>query len=508
MNSFGVKIWAIALAAIGLAICAHKVINIGLPLTPQETTDLWTVQAQATFDGTGGPAKFALDIPDTTPYFLVMDEDFISSRFGLSVEKADENRVARWAVRRAKGSQSLYYRLQIARANNKTEFNSRPDFPDKPDYVEPYKSAIEAVLGSVREESADVESYVKQLLLKLNSPTPSENVSLLLGRAKTAGDWTSEIIYILKGVRIPARTVWGFPVSDSNNDLKLTPLLQVHNGDEWFTFDPKTAQEGLPKDFLVWTVGDRPVYEASGANNVVLSFSITKTYAELMTVARRGAEASDSMVAKFSLLSLPVQGQNVYRLLLMVPLGALFVVFLRTFVGVQTFGTFMPILIALAFRETQLFWGIILFTGIVSIGLFIRFYLERMMLLLIPRLAAILTIVVILMLAVSMMTNKLELDRLLSISLFPMVILAMTIERMSITWEENGAGDALKMGLGSLIVASLGYLIMTNQSLMYLMFVFPEFLLVILGLCLWMGRYTGYRLTELFRFSAMRRGGS
>ncbi|MAM88128.1 MAG: hypothetical protein CME36_12565 [unclassified Hahellaceae] len=508
MNSFSVKIWAIVLAAIGIAIAAHKIINVGLPLTPQQDTELWTVQAQATFTGTGGPAKFALKIPSTTPNFLRMDEDFISSRFGLSVDTVDSNRVARWAVRRAKGTQNLYYRVQVARANNEVEFTSQPDFPEKPEYVEPYKSAIESILRTVREESADVESYVRALLLQLNASSPGANVELLLGRADDADEWTSEIIYILKGVRIPARKIWGFTVSDSNNSMALTPLLQVHNGERWFTFNPRTAQQGLPPDFLVWMVGDLPVYDASGAKDVELSFSVTKTYAELMSVVRKGAEASDSLVAQFSLFSLPVQGQNVYRLLLMVPLGALFVVFLRTFVGVQTFGTFMPILIALAFRETQLFWGIVLFSGIVAIGLMIRFYLERMMLLLIPRLAAILVIVVILMLLVSLATNRFELDRLLSISLFPMVILAMTIERMSITWEENGAGDAMKMGIGSLIVACLGYLIMTNESLMYVMFVFPELLLVILGLCLWMGRYTGYRLTELFRFNAMRRGGS
>lgn len=79
----------------------------------------------------------------------------------------------------------------------------------------------------------------------------------------------------------------------------------------------------------------------------------------------------------------------------------------------------------------------------------------------------------------------------------------MTIERMSITWEENGAQTALLQGFGSLIVASLGYLLMTNEHLTYLMFVFPELLLVILGICLWMGRYTGYRLNELFRFREM-----
>ena len=226
---------------------------------------------------------------------------------------------------------------------------------------------------------------------------------------------------------------------------------------------------------------------------------MTKTYRELIDVARQRAQQTSSIFVDFSLLALPVQSQNAYRLLLMVPLGALIVVF-----GIQTFGTFMPILIALAFRETQLLWGIALFTLIVSIGLMIRFWLERLMLLLVPRLTAILIIVVLLMLLISLISNKFGAERTLSVALFPMVILAMTIERMSITWEENGARTAILYGLGSLVVAGLGYLVMTNESLIYLMVVFPELLLVALGISLWMGRYTGYRLSELRRFRTVK----
>jgi hypothetical protein len=38
------------------------------------------------------------------------------------------------------------------------------------------------------------------------------------------------------------------------------------------------------------------------------------------------------------------------------------------------------------------------------------------------------------------------------------------------------------------------------------MFVFPELLLVTLAATLLLGRYTGYRLTELARFRALRGG--
>jgi hypothetical protein len=88
-----------------------------------------------------------------------------------------------------------------------------------------------------------------------------------------------------------------------------------------------------------------------------------------------------------------------------------------------------------------------------------------------------------------------------------MVILTMTIERLSITWEERGANHALKVALGTLFAASLAHLLMTVPQLSYFMFTFPAVLLVMVGFMLAMGRYRGYRLTELVRFKASIKDG-
>jgi len=109
------------------------------------------------------------------------------------------------------------------------------------------------------------------------------------------------------------------------------------------------------------------------------------------------------------------------------------------------------------------------------------------------------------MAGVSLVSYKLGLERGVSVALFPMVILAMTIERMSLVWEELGPVEALQQGVGSLLVAVLGYLIMSSKLLGHLAFVFPELLLVVLAATLLLGRYTGYRLTELWRFRAALR---
>src|SRR5690606_14984663 len=234
-----------------------------------------------------------------------------------------------------------------------------------------------------------------------------------------------------------------------------------------------------------------------------LEFSISRNLADAVAVAERRLEVQNAHLVNYSLLSLPLQAQETYRILLMVPVGAFIMLLLRNLEGVITFGTFMPVLIALAFRETQLIAGMALFITVVGTGLLVRFYLERLRLLLVPRLTAVLILVVLLMALVSVLSNRLGLEVGLSVALFPMVIMAMAIERMSVAWEERGAGTAMKEGLGTLLVAALAYVVMSWDRLEHLVFVFPETLLLLFAAALVIGRYSGYRLTELLRFRAL-----
>jgi hypothetical protein len=107
------------------------------------------------------------------------------------------------------------------------------------------------------------------------------------------------------------------------------------------------------------------------------------------------------------------------------------------------------------------------------------------------------------MLLISLMSHKLGMDTGLSVALFPMVIVAMTIERMSIVWEERGPADAMRAAFGSLVLATLAYTGMGLDWLEHLIITFPELLLIVLALVILAGRYTGYRLLELTRFKAL-----
>ena len=193
--------------------------------------------------------------------------------------------------------------------------------------------------------------------------------------------------------------------------------------------------------------------------------------------------------------------------MIVIPFGVLAILIFRNIVGVQTLGTFTPVLIALAFRETGLAFGIFLFTFIVAIGLAIRSYLEHLKLQMLPRLSVVLTSVVILIAIISLMSHKLGLDQGLAVTLFPMVILTMTIERLSVTWEERGGSFAFKVALGTFFTGSIAYYVMNISWLTYFAFTFPGILLILIAFMLAMGRYRGYRLTELMRFKALVKEG-
>ncbi|MGH9465570.1 MAG: 7TM domain-containing protein, partial [Thermoanaerobaculia bacterium] len=383
----------------------------------------------------------------------------------------------------------------------------RPPAPRRlADLEESRFAAAYAVLTDAVERSADLETLISQVVQRLQDGS-DPNVALLVGPRASAADRLEAAVLVLGLREVSARVVQGVRLEQRRRDASLVDGLEVWDGDEWVPFDPETGRRGADEDVLPLVLGPGPVAEIDGAEDLSVHFAVRQSeQTSLRAATVRGTLVAPDLL-RFSLHGLPIQTQEVYRVLLMVPVGAFLLVLLRGLVGIKTFGTFMPVLIALAFRETRLGVGIVLFLLIVGLGLAARFYLERLQLLLVPRLAAVLTIVVLLMLALSILSQRLSIERGLSVALFPMVILTMTIERMSLVWEERGAGEALQQAAGTLLAAVLAYLAMSNRWVAHWSFVYPELLLAVLAGCLVMGCYSGYRLLELWRFRELARRG-
>lgn len=491
----------LALLVIGLGVFFYRYLALDVPLTDTETVTSWTVEANLHFiPDKHSPVKASFIIPYKPPYFAIIDEYFVAQNYGITTNLNGYNRHATWSLRRSNAKpQSLYYRAIIREADN--HMSSLPNPPRiKPQILEENERiAIDTIIGRARLSSVDIQTFAQATLKELNKKTG--NAKLLIKNFNDE-EIINAAILVLNNAKIFAMPVKGINLTQQTK-VNFKSLLAVFNGKEWFYINPKNGSSGLPKNFLIWQYGDEPMFSVTGGKKPQFSLTLSPTPINALSIAKSRGLQADSQLLRFSLLQLPVHVQETYKILLMLPVGAFIILLLRNFVGLKTFGTFMPVLIALAFRETHIIWGILLFTLIVSLGLAVRFYLEKLQLLLVPRLAAILTIVVLLMILISIISQNLDLESGLSVALFPMVILTMTIERMCVTWDERGAYEAIKAGVGSMAAAVFAFWIISYKSLQYLIFAFPELLLVLLALILFFGQYRGYRLFELLRFKAL-----
>ena len=496
------KVLIAVLVTLGLAITAYQIFVLGIPMTEDETDDLWNIDAKVEFVASPkDPVKIQMFVPPLTRDYVSLNESFISNNYGVNVNRVDGNRKVTWSARRATGNQTLYYRLVLTKrySSEKPKIKG-PTFRDSMTIDGPEKIAAEALLAPIRQHSADVETFVSETIKRVNN-LGDDNVKLLLAGDPSTAHKASIVDLLLSIAHVPMEKVHTIRlVADQPQAPEL--WLRSFNGSQWLYFNPETGEQGLPADRLVWWTGDENLISVEGGKKALVTFTLNNSEMNAIRLAKLTDANTDADFLEYSLYSLPLQTQQTFMIMVMIPIGVLVILILRNLIGLQTLGTFTPVLIALAFRETQLGFGILLFTVITALGLSLRSYLEHLKLQMLPRLSVVLTFVVVLIAAISLFSHKLGLERGLSVALFPMVILTMTIERLSITWEERGASHAMKVAIGTLFAASLAHLIMTVPELVYFVFTFPAILLILVGFMLAMGRYRGYRLTELVRFKA------
>ncbi len=487
---------------IGASVTAYQIYVLGIPVSAEETDNMWNIDAKVEFNANAkAPVKLQMFVPPLNQEYISLNESFISNNYGVSVANRDENRLVTWSSRRANGKQTLYYRMVMT-----TRYSSEQTKAKGPIYREtlpiegPEKVAAEALLAPIRQHSADVETFITEAIKRVNN-TSDDNVRLLLG-GDTSSERKADVVDVLLSIaHVPMQRLHTIRLQA---DIAQTPELWLRsfNGEKWLYFNPQSGAQGLPKDRLIWWLGDEPLLSLEGGSKPAVTFTLNNNEINAIRLAQLSSDNADAGFLDYSLYGLPLQTQQTYQIMIMIPLGVMVILILRNLGGLQTLGTFTPVLIALAFRETQLGFGIMLFTIITTLGLALRSYLEHLKLQMLPRLSVVLTFVVVLIAVISLFSHKLGLERGLSVSLFPMVILTMTIERLSITWEERGGNHAFKVAIGTLFAASLAHYLMSISELNYFIFTFPAVLLIMVGFMLAMGRYRGYRLTELFRFKA------
>ncbi len=492
---FYVSVVLIMVAGIILSLFRHQ--NYGVPWTPGETRQVWDIEARIEFNGQNKPVKASLAAPHTQNGFTLINESSSSSGYGVSYLTTESGRRAEWSVRHASGPQTIYYKTQFL---VDPQADVAPIAPSKematPTFDGPNEAAANAIVSRANQRSADDITFTRELIKSLNDPD-SQNASLLLnGLSKVEA-----VQKILAYAKIPSKVVGVIELEDGRRRQSIQHMNQVWDGKQWVLFNPNSATQVIDENILVWDESNVSLLDLIGGQNSQVHFSMIMHEVSPTQATQQKVEADGLL--NFSIHSLPLEEQSMFKTIMLIPIGALIVVFLRIIIGLKTSGTFMPVLIAVAFVQTQLVTGIVGFLLIVGTGLVIRSYLSKLNLLLVARISAVIITVIMIISVFTVVAFKIGLTEGLSITFFPMIILSWTIERMSILWEEEGAKEVVLQGGGSLLTAVLVYLAMTNPYIQHLTFNFIGLQLIVLGGILLLGTYTGYRLTELRRFKPL-----
>ena len=199
-----------------------------------------------------------------------------------------------------------------------------------------------------------------------------------------------------------------------------------------------------------------------------------------------------------SMLSRGVQSQTII-LLLMLPFIATILAFFKQVVGITTFGLYTPSIVALSFLALGWQVGILFLLFIIITGYATRTAMRRFRLLYIPKVAIIITVVSVTLLLMLTLASyagaSFSRD-----TVFVLLIMSTLSESFLNLKKEEGMLSAI-IAIGETILAALLCALLAQWSKFQgVVLAYPELVLVTILVNLLLGRWTGLRLLEYFRF--------
>lgn len=514
--------WAlvIVLTAVPAWLLFYKLYLIKLPMQSLIPDVVYQVETRVELEGYGNDVNVTVYLPRTDFRQQVFSEQSNNLNFSLSIADQDLNRQASWSGSEIQGTHALRYNYNVHATH--VRFN----IPDNLEIPQNYTAQFDQYL--IEEEGIQVNDPLISSTLHDQLKLPArpgilealraihdylqhslENrdfsgytdalTALKLGEASCNGKGRA-FVAMSRLLNIPARLVGGLILQEGSKRTS-HQWVEIYIAGHWVPFDTINNHFAeIPANYLTLYYGDKTLFNHSANINFNYRFDISKSLVPRSDATEVLGDSLLNLLNIYAVFERVGITQNFLKILLLLPLGAFVTVVFRNVLGLETFGTFLPALIAAAALQTGLLWGLVGFAGIIFCAAIVRKLLDWLQLLHSPKMAIMLTIVVMLLLATTIMGVKYELFSLASISLFPIAILAITAERFAITVEEQGLLKATQITLMTLVVIAAAYTVMDSLFMQSLFLAFPELLLIVIVLNLWLGKWIGLRLSEFIRF--------
>ncbi|HEY5714454.1 MAG TPA: 7TM domain-containing protein, partial [Candidatus Gracilibacteria bacterium] len=197
--------------------------------------------------------------------------------------------------------------------------------------------------------------------------------------------------------------------------------------------------------------------------------------------------------------------QTVVYLLLAVPFLTFMVSFFRQFVGISTFGVFAPLMLSLSFMVMGIQFGIMVFAVVMAVSYMIRSVFEKVDILYIPKVSLLLSFLALSFFFVLALAIALGLKQNLALTVFPMMVMSTISEKFLASQSSEGLKTAIINTAETVFVSLVAYAFVEWDVINNAVTARPEWILLpILG-NIWLGRFTGLRMTEYFKFRSLLR---
>jgi hypothetical protein len=493
----------VALLILSFALISYRVIWLKYPILPAVPEKAWQLSIDAHVNGGEKETTVMVGLPSTRRGQLVAEERIRSGTLNFNLLREGPNQIGVWSGAVSSRGEIIGYSATIqVRPPRSFKTKTPPLEPYPPNAGEKDQELVRRLVAKWDPlPPADRLRRVAAAVKGFWGTTPPEDQDL---RAWSAfhdkhGQVTAFLV-LLRAAGLPAQVVEGLQLAESITNSTLT-WIEVWTGQESENLQPERGEiYQRPVPLLPLTTNGLPAVRVINGELSEVRWTLNRGIINQWRMQFERIMRSNRFLDRWSLFRLPEEFQRTFRILILVPIGALMICLLRNIVGFPTFGIFLPVLMALAFRNTGLAYGLGIFWSVVLIGYVVRRWIDKLRLLLVPRLSVILTLVIVCITVFAMLGNKLGLREFMAVGLLPFVILTMTIERFFVITEEAGAREALWTAAGSAGVAVITYGTLELEPLQLTFFVYPELLFAVAAVQVLLGRYTGYRLLELLRF--------
>jgi transglutaminase-like putative cysteine protease len=507
----------VALLVIGAAcVSVRTSLRRPVPLAPGDST--WQLTYDVKLHARKAGASVRVAFPENTPHCRVSRHSIVE-REGLTPKSRRPNRRVKNIVLTAPqpgqcGFQA-HFNLHLSEQGDprsehrdvKLTAAARDKYLHDERDIQVSDPLVTATVERLRKGLTSQEGLLARLfehcagMLPAEDDAPQDALSALSRNTAAADGRARAMVALCRAAKVPARLVTGFEI-DAGDDVQPCTWLEVYSGSRWEPYDPGSGVKGdMPARFLPVRHGGVQLVRAAGADvtDLEVAYSVVAMPPPSGTIEFSGRNPLQIL----DLTRLPARLHEPLEIILLLPLGALVTAAFRTIIGLRTFGTFTPTLLALAFVYNDWQTGLIVFATVLVLGLMSRSLLDRLKLLLVPRLGIMLTLVVLCMVFGIRVQHYLGWTPTGEMVLLPMVILTMLVERFYVTTEEDSMRFSLQLLAGTLALGFIVYLLLEWKPIGHMLLVYPELHCFTVAAFILMGRYTGYRLTELWRFRDM-----